>query len=529
MNDWKKTGLFGGAAVALVILSLVTTPRAREAASFSAQGAEFYPAFKDPLKVAALEVIQPDELSGGFKPFRVQVVDGQWSIPSHSNYPADGKDRLAKTAASVIDLKKERLASNNPKDYADFGVNDPSSATEEGKKGRGNRVKLFDQAGAILADYIFGKETKEGPEYRYVRVPDQKETWAVKVKPDISVKFEDWVETDLLKLGSASPRRVVIDKYSFDVTQQQIKDKAVTTAARDDASAPWKVAEMKDTEEVNTETFTTLTSTLSGLKLTGVRAKPELVAKAQDLTNLGKMPQNVLMAVARALGGKGFYIFQDKDRFGMISSEGEMHVSCDDGVIYTLRFGDVLVGSGDEVSAGLPEDQEPKDPKKDPKKDEKKGGVENRYLMVSTRFDESLIAPLPPEPKAYVADPAKKPEEQKADEEKAKHDKEDWETKKKDLEKKKTDGKKRAEDLTKRFAPWYYVISGDAFKKLRVERSAMVKAKEVPKDEKKPEDKKPEPPKEDKKPEPPKDEKKPEEKKPEEKKPEEKKPEEKKQ
>jgi hypothetical protein len=523
-NEAKKTGIFAGVAAVLVLLAFATTPRAREAASFQPQGTEFYPAFKDPLKVAALEVIEPDELNGGVKAFRVQVVDGQWSIPSHSNYPADGKDRLAKTAASVIDLKKERLASNNPKDHAEFGVAEPQDQTAEGMKGRGNRVKLYDQAGAILADYIFGKETKEGPEYRYVRVPDQKETWAVKVKPDISVKFEDWVETDLLKIGGASPRRIVIDKYSFDVTQQAIKDKANYSASRDDSSAPWKVADLKDTEEVNTETLTSLTSTLTGLKLTGVRPKPEYVAKAQDLTNLGKMPQNVLMAVARALGGKGFYIFADKDRFGMISSEGEMHVSCDDGVVYTLRFGDVLVGSGDEVSAGLPEDKEPpKDEKKDPKKDEKKGGVENRYLMVSARYDDSLIAP-PVDPKPVVANPGKKPEEQKADEDKAKHDKEDYETKKKDWEKKKADGKKRAEDLTKRFAPWYYVISGDAFKKLRVERSALVKAKEVPKDEKKPDEpKKPEPPKEDKKAEPPKDEKKPEapkdEKKPDEKKP----------
>jgi hypothetical protein len=528
-NEGKKTAIFAGIAAALVLITVVVMiPKSRAAASFQPQGTEFYPAFKDPLKVAALEVIEPDDLSGGFKPFRVQVVDGQWSIPSHSNYPADGKDRLAKTAASVIDLKKERLASNNAKDYMEFGVGDPQDQSAEGKKGRGNRVKLYDQAGAILADYIFGKETKEGPEYRYVRVPDQKETWAVKVKPDISVKFEDWVETDLLKMGGASPRRIVIDKYSFDVTQQQIKDKAVTTAARDDGSSPWKVAETKDTEEANAETFTTLTSTLSGLKLTGVRPKPEYVAKAQDLTNLGKMPQNVLMAVARALGGKGFYIFADKDRYGMISSEGEMHVSCDDGVVYTLRFGDVLVGSGDEVSAGLPDEKDPKDEKKDPKKDDPKGGTENRYLMVSARYDESLVGPPPVEPKPYVADPAKKKEDQKADEEKAKHDKEDYETKKKDWEKKKADGKKRAEDLTKRFAPWYYVISGDAFKKLRVDRSALVKAKEAPKDDKKPEDKKPEPPKEEKKPEPPKDEKKPEDKKPEDKKPEDKKPEEKK-
>jgi len=506
-NEAKRTGIFAGVAAVLVLLVFATAPRAREAAVFAAQGGEFYPAFKDPLKVAALEVHEPDELGGGFKPFRVQVHEGQWTIPSHSNYPADGKDRLAKTAASVMDLKKDRLASDNPKDHAELGVGDPGDPNLSAKGARGKRVKLFDGAGTILADYIFGKETKEGPEYRYVRVPDQKQTWAVKVKPDISVKFEDWVETDLLKTGSASLKKVVIDKYSFDVTEQKFKDKSVYTAARDDSAAPWRVGEMKESEEVNTETLTTLTSTLSGLKLTGVRPKPPVVAAAQDLTNLGKMPRETLMAVARALGGKGFYVVVDKDRFAMISSEGEMSVSFDDGVVYTLRFGDVLVGSGDEVSAGLPEEKEPKDDKKDPKKDEKKdkGGTENRYLMVSARYDESLAPAAPVEPKPYVADPAKKPEEQNAEEAKSKKDKEEYDTKKKDWEKKKADGKKRAEELTKRFAPWYYVISADAFKKLRVERSALVKAKEVPKDEKKPEEpKKPEPPKDEKKPEPPK-------------------------
>jgi len=541
MSETKKTGIFGGVAAVLVLLAIVSAPRAREAAVFSAQGGEFYPAFKDPLKVASLEVIEPDDLSGGFKPFRVQVVDGQWSIPSHSNYPADGKDRLAKTAASVMDLKKDTLASDNPKDYEEFGVGDPQDQAMQGKKDRGKRVKLYDAQGSILADFIFGKETKQGPEYRYVRVPDQKQTWAVKVKPDISVKFEDWVETDLLKIGSASLRKVLIDKYSFDSVEQKINGKQVYTASRDDSAAPWKVADLKETEEVNTETLTSINSTLTGLKLTGVRRKPDLVAQANDLRNLGKLPREALIAVARALSGKGFFVFSaDKNTYGMISSEGEMQVSCDDGVVYTLRFGDVLVGSGDEVSAGTPED-EPKE-KKDKKdeKDEKKGGTENRYLMVSASYDESQVTP-PVEPKPYIPDLSKKAEEQKAEEEKSKKDKEEYETKKKDWEKKKADGKKRATELAARFAPWYYVISGEAFGKLRVDRTALVKAKEVPKDEKKPveppkdekkpeapkDDKKPDPPKEEKKPDAPKDEKKPE-KKPEEKKPEEKKPEEKK-
>jgi hypothetical protein len=413
-------------------------------------------------------------------------------------------------------------------------------------------VRIFDQAGSILADYIFGQTTKEGDAQRYVRVPDQKQTWAVKVKPDISVKFEDWVETDLLKFGTTSVRKVTIDKYSFDAVKQDIKDKATYTALREDNAAPWKVSDQKDTEEPNTETLTTLTSTLTGLKLTGVRKKPPLVASAKDVSDLGKLPQNALMAVARALSGKGFFVYsENKNSYGIICSEGEMQVGCDDGVVYTLRFGDVLVGSGDEISAGTPDEdeKEKKDAPKGPKKDAAKGGTENRYLMVSVRGDESLLGASPVEPKPYVADPSKKPEEQKAAEEAAKKAKEEFDTKKKDWDKKKTDGKKRAEELQARFAQWYYVISADAFTKLRVERTALLKAKEVPKevpkDEKKPEppkeekkpeapkdekkveppkdDKKPEPPKEEKKPEAPKDEKKPEEKKPEDKKPEEKK------
>jgi hypothetical protein len=549
-KEAKKTLIFAGTAVVLVLLAVVTRPSARSSAEFTHQGEEFYPAFKDPQKAASLEVIDYDELTGAYKPFKVQVANGQWSIPSHSDYPADGKDRLAKTAASVMDLKKEQIASENPKQHEEFGVVDPLDAAAPGTRGRGKRVRLFDASGTVLADYIFGKEVKERPDHRYIRVPEQKQTYAVKVQPDISVKFEDWVETDLLQMGSVAVRKVVIDRYSFDLDQQKLKDRSTHFLVKEEGSAPWKLSELKDTEEVNTETVTTLTSTLSGLKLTGVRRKPAHVAKVKDLSELSKLPRQTLMAVAQSMAQHGFFIMSEgNNRYSVVSNEGEMEASCDDGVVYTLRFGEVLVGSGEEVSAGAPEK---KDDKKDEKKDEKKedkknsGGTENRYLYVSVRYDETLLGAAPAAPAAYAADPAKKPEEQKADEEKAKKAKEEYETKKKDWEKKREDGKKRAEKLTARFAEWYYVIPADAFKKLRVDRSQLVKLKEVPKDDKKPDDKKPEDKKpedkkpedkkpedkkledkkpEDKKPEDkPKDEKKPEDKKPDEKKPEEKKP-----
>jgi hypothetical protein len=474
-RETGKTALFVGVAGALALLAAVTQTRPRAAELFSDQGQTFHPDFTEPLKATAIEAIEPDEGAGGYHLFKVQVVDGKWSIPSHHNYPADGKDRLSKTASALIGLKKDRVQSDNSKDHEALGVVDPLD--QASGKGRGKRVRLYDAAGSILADVIFGKEAGEGR--RYVRLADQKRTYAVKTDLDLSTKFEDWVETDLLQITQDSVRKVVIDKYSFDETQKTIKDRSTHFVARDDGGADWKVGEIKEGEEVNTETVSTLLNTLDDLKLVGVRPKPRVVAQAKDLNELGKLTRQELLTLAHDLFQRGFFIMQDKDRYLVVSNEGEVQAACNDGVVYTLRFGEVLVGSGEEISAGKDEE------KKDPKKEEKKGSTENRYLFVSTGFDESLLGAPPAEPKPLVADPARKPEEQKADEEKAKQAKEEYEKKKKDFDQKKEDGRKRADKLTARFSQWYYVIPADAFKKLRVDRAQLVKPKEPPKDEKK--------------------------------------------
>ena len=530
--EGRKTLLFAGAAVVLALLTALTGWTPAAPAELAEQGKPFYGKFTDPLKATALEVIDYDELTGTPRPFKVELAGGRWSIPSHSNYPADAKDRLAKTAKSVIDLKKETFRSDRAQDHETMGVIDPLDPEAQGTKGRGRRVRFFDSGGSILADFVFGKEAGEGR--RYVRVPGEKKTWAVKTEAEVSAKFEDWVETDLLQLASSAIRRVVIDKYSFDETDGELKNRSTHVLARDDSGAAWKLGELKEeTEEVNSENVNSMIWALDDLKIAGVRPKPPLIAKAKDLNDLAKLPRNEIMAVAQELQRRGFFVFTDKQgkAFNIVCNEGEITVSCDDGIAYSLRFGEVLLGN-ELVSSGAEEPKKPLDPardKKDDKKDDPKASSDYRYLFVSARFDESLVAAVPAEPKPYAADPARKPEEQKADEEKAKKDKEDWERKKKDREKKLEDGKKRADQLSRRFAEYYYVISADAFKKLRLDRAALVKAKEKKPEEKKPDDKKPEEKKDEKKPEPPKPEdKKPEEKKPEPPKPDEKKPEEKK-
>jgi hypothetical protein len=516
MNPESRTTIaFAGTAAALLALVLVTGTRAKEAEVFTAQGKPFYADFVDPLKATALEVWDFDELTAVAKPFRVEFLNGKWVIPSHSNYPADAKERLAKTATAVIDLKKDQIASTTDKDHEALGVVDPLDAAVAGSKGRGRRVKFF--AGATpAADFIFGKDAGEGK--KYVRVPGDKRTYVAKTPGEISAKFEDWVETDLLQVAATAIRRVAIDKYSFDEEAGSIKDRQLNTLSREDSAKPWVLNELKPTEDVHADNVSAMTSALDDLKIAGVRPRPALLAKMKDLEDLKKANRAQAMMAVQDLASRGFFLTRD---LSLICNEGEMTVACDDGIVYQLRFGEVLYGTGEEVTAGGPapkkEEKKPQDEKD--KKDEKKAGSENRYLFLSVRFDESLLGAPPAEPKPYVADPAKKPEEQKAAEDAAKKEKEEYDRKKKEHADKVDAGKKRADKLATRFSEWYYVISADAFKKLRLDRPALVKPKEVKPedekgkhddkdghkhDEKKPGDKTPEAPKDEKKGEAPK-------------------------
>lgn len=477
MNPEMKTTLgFAGTAAALLVLVIATGARPKEAEVFLQQGKPFYPEFVDPLKATALEVLEFDEVQAVPRHFRVEFAAGKWVIPSHSNYPADAKERLAKTATAVLDLKKDQIASTTDKDHESLGVVDPLSPSGP-PKGRGRRVKFYSGSTAV-ADYIFGNDAGEGK--KYVRVPDDKRTYVTKTPGEISSKFEDWVETDLLELSGTSIRNVTIDKYSFDLTSDGIKDRSVSQLAREDSGKPWTLGELKPEEEVHADNLTAMTSALDDLKIAGVRPKPALIAKMKDLADLKKFNRNQLQAAFQELANRGFYISRD---LSLICNEGEMTVGCDDGIVYQLRFGDALIGTGEEISAGTSE-KKPDEKKEDKKPEEKKGATENRYLFVTVRFDEALLGAAPAEPPAYVADPAKKPEEQKAAEEAAKKAKEEFESKKRERDTKLDAGKKRAEKLAGRFAEWYYVISADSFKKLRLERASLVRPKKA--EEKKP-------------------------------------------
>ncbi|MDZ7344828.1 MAG: hypothetical protein ONA90_09995, partial [candidate division KSB1 bacterium] len=159
-----------------------------------------------------------------------------------------------------------------------------------------------------------------------------------------------------------------------------------------------------------------------------------------------------------SLQSKGYYFSRNGQ---LLSNEGELQARTKDGVIYTLRFGEVVYGRGEEVTAGT-----------DTVETKQRGPGENRYLFITTEFDPREF-PEPPKPRntdfLNKADSLLTEADRKNKSLHEAHTK--WQEQ---VEK----GRKLSDDLNARFAKWYYVISAASFEKLRLTRKDLVKPKE---------------------------------------------------
>lgn len=506
MNEMTRTGAFVGGAILSLLLATVLAPSAPKAPDeFADVGKLFYEEF-DALQARSLKVVSFNDETATSRTFEVDFKDGLWRIPSHHNYPADAKDRLARTAASVLTIRKDEFRTSNKDDYPELGVVDPLDEDTTKLKGRGQRITIRDEAGKVLADYIIGKQVKNRSGFYYVRQPDQKSVYVSKLNIDLSTKFSDWIETNLLNLGSGQLRDIVVNKYSIDQEKGAIVGTEVSELTRDKAGDPWKLKGLsEDKEELNTADINTMLSTLEDLRIVGVRPKP--AGLSRDLKQDGAIKIDPLTMAD--LQSRGFFFARGGQ---LVSQEGEVLATTNDGVTYVLRFGEVFAGTENEAETGVGNSAAAVAEKTEEKKDEAAEGeqkpeekksslTENRYVFISATFDESKLGPkpekptAPPEPakeeKKEEAKPAEgetKPEEKPSEtpsvdpmseELKQKYEAElaKYETDLADWDKRKKEGEERAAELNRRFADWYYVISTESFNKLRLSRAALVKEK----------------------------------------------------
>jgi hypothetical protein len=448
MYETRRTLYYVIGAALLVVVAWLASPRRYTPEAFLDQGQAFFPQFTDPNTATSLEVVDWDESTGHARPFKVQFKNGRWTIPSHHDYPADGKDRLAKTAAGVIDLKKDDFRTDNIAEFAACGVIDPLDEKTSGSVGRGQRITIRGSNDQVLADFIVGKFIPGKAEFRFVRVPDQNKVYASKMKLDISTRFEDWIDRDLLQLTKDQIQKVVRHDYSINERTGSVEERGKIALTQKDGK--WVIG---NSEPTDSTAMQNLLTAIDQLSIEGVRKKPEGLSSSLRATDGGSITQADLVS----LQSKGFYLTRDGQ---LLSNEGELQVQSKDGILYLLRFGEVLHGSGLAISSGEGEDETAKS-----------GAAASRYLFLTCEFDPKTFAePRKPAGTSFQgkADSLLTPAEKDNKQLQTAHD--EWQQR---VDK----STKLAADLNRRFADWYYVISSESFDKLHVNRSDLAKKK----------------------------------------------------
>jgi len=279
MNDMKQTGIFVATAVVLAIIAVLAVPSRKAPAVFDDQGTLFYEEFK-PGTCTSIEVISFDEKTNDTRYFCVtRDAKAGWIIPSHENYRADAEKPIVAAATIVNGLKKGTLRATRSEDHAALGVIDPKANTSVNADKAGTRLVLK-AGGEVRCDLIIGKEIEGKWGFRNVRRADSKRVYACKIDArDISTRFANWVETDVLQLASANIKQLRLDAYTVRETDTAVTvvPGEIITMAMDDKSN-WTMAGLAETEELNTSKPSEMRSILNDLTLVGVRRKhPELI------------------------------------------------------------------------------------------------------------------------------------------------------------------------------------------------------------------------------------------------------------
>ncbi len=596
-NEQKRTigfVCFGiGAVLIAVFTHFATQPDVSE--DFELVGQPFYNDFTSAAQATSLEVAALDPETSQLKQFSVAEKDGVWRIPSHYDYPAEAAERLAQTATSVLGIERESLVGRLASDHERFGVVDPLNVEASDPEATGKRITLKDADNETLADYIIGKEAgeveipiaeramQEGSvsKYYYVRRPDEVQTYKVRLNVDLSTRFSDWIEPDLLQLESNQMRRIDVDNYELK-EQGGLASRQIFKVAgdnllftRDDGFGAWKLQGSDEaTETLDNKPVTDIVNVLDNMKIVGVRPKFKykdqllLTAdlKVNQIPELQQNPREFNVAMAKLqneLSQRGFNFIKNPD-LTLVSNGGELSVGTDEGVVYSLNFGKsvegdesaIEIGNSEEVADAGSKDAEPTDSAEGENKQTETSGAEpaatntattegepsaataneseakNRYLMIRVSFDESLLGerPVKPteptkpvEPEGYTPPPEKASDVEKAQseatgnpaQEKAAGDEDAapaieepkerdpvflaydealaayqqqmtqytlnmtrYENELKSFDERVAAGQSRVAELNERFGSWYYVISADNLKSLKITRADVVSAKE---------------------------------------------------
>ena len=531
----RRTAVFVVAGLLLFGLGWAVQPRFKPAIVESAAERVLFPALTDAEKASSLEIIRYDDELATLYPFKVIKSGGVWVLPSHQNYPADAKDQLAAAATELVDLKTLDEVTSRANDHELYGVIEPDQEKiKPGMTGIGQMIEIRDASGSKLARLIIGKEDKQSGvgggsrRLRFVRKAGQDPVYRVEIDTSkFTTRFGDWIEKDLLKLTPWDIRSVELDNYSLSAVEsggrlevRQQRDEKISLEY-DDKESSWLLSsfetfpdeessdpvavDLQENEGIDSTKLNDLRNALGDLQIIDVARKP--AGLSSDLKAAESFVNDV--EAVSSLQQRGFLPLPS----GLIlSTDGQTVIGMKDGVEYVLRFGaGTTVTDPGQTDSGQGDDATVESAE-----------TAARYLLVMAQFNEDLLeqpklAAIPslpednketnedskqsetvaseegkdgeiaggekasPDQDLTAADLLKQADEAEAAMQKAIEARRQVESenrrKQESFDEKTAEGKKRVAELNGRFADWYYIVSDEEYKKIHLDRKAVIKMK----------------------------------------------------
>lgn len=554
MSEMAKTLVFVGVAV-VAMLGGFATQSGYEEFDVQAEVGKLLNKFEVE-EAKRLKIVTFDRETATSQEFEVAEEDGLWTIPSKQDYPADAVTQMAAAATGLIDREILRVAAESADQHAELGLVDPAATNlSTSSQGVGTRVTMTDNDGDPLADMIIGKEVLDAEEQYYVRNADQDYAYVINLDPTpLTTQFENWIEKDLLKLNAMDIRRVHIKDYSAEFqpvltaggihTQVGWGRRGEYSLRYDNSESKWVADRLQvfdpdkgergelvdftlsEEEELDEDALRDLRNALDDLAIVDVERKPE--GLSADLKAGSDFLQNP--ETPRDLISRGFGPVSIDNQFEILSSEGEIICTMEDGVEYILRFGNLKLATDGESA-------EPIDADPNAEGDD---GI-HRYLFVMARFNEDQLEqpeltelPELPEGADAPTDSEQESDEEPAAEETQSSEPESNEAESsaeteeadssesegtdaestddteqgddqkdnvaeliaareaiekenqrllKEYQDKVEAAQEEVKDLNDRFGDWYYVIDNTVYKKIHLSRDDVVKEKEKPAEE----------------------------------------------
>lgn len=469
-KELTKTLLFVGVAVLTMLTAIKTRPQP-DASGDVPSGAVGLPLFADltdTSSVTGLEVLSFDDELGSLRPFEIQQErDGEWVIPSRQRYPADAQDRVAVAATMFIDLKVLQVREG---EHERFGVVEPKfGVTKIGDEGVGTLFKVLgkseDKSNVPLAELIIGKPVKDLEGQYYVRRPGKSLVYQVEIDPTaLSTDFVDWIDRTLLPFSVQDLASLRIRNYATGVEETPEGNKLNLAVNYEVELTPtensqWELrqyqefrggslaeGELAPGEVLDQERLDELTNALGQVLISNVQRKPEELA---NKLRAGDM-EIVTAESSDSLVRHGFFPYKPSEEPGLLfASQGEIVLNLRSGIRFRLLLGGLAQQANASSSAG---------------------SSLNRFVIVVPELHEAAF------PKPVLEELPSDDEDITANDRKIAVDRITKLNERKQAEyaEKLQSAQKLVQLLRARYADWYYLVSEDVIRKMRIPRSKLI-------------------------------------------------------